>query len=119
MPQYNSAFTGPQIDEAIGDVRTNKAGWSGKADKANVIETTLTSAGWSNNSQTISVPGVKATGIDQLVQIIPAKEYEDLYVDCGVYCAASSADSLQFQCDSVPESDITVHIILTDLNEVN
>ncbi len=27
---YNSAYTGPQIDEAIGDVRTNKEEWSKK-----------------------------------------------------------------------------------------
>ena len=29
---YNSQFTGAQIDEAIGDVRGNKAAWSGKQD---------------------------------------------------------------------------------------
>nr|DAW64789.1 MAG TPA: hypothetical protein [Caudoviricetes sp.] len=27
---YNSAYTGPQIDEAIGDVRNNKEEWSKK-----------------------------------------------------------------------------------------
>ncbi len=30
---YNSAYTGAQIDEAIKDVRDNKASWSGKQDK--------------------------------------------------------------------------------------
>lgn len=29
---YNSQYTGAQIDEAIGDVRENKAAWSGKQD---------------------------------------------------------------------------------------
>lgn len=29
---YNSQYTGAQIDEAIGDVRENKAKWSGKQD---------------------------------------------------------------------------------------
>lgn len=29
---YNSQFTGAQIDEAIADVRSNKAAWSGKQD---------------------------------------------------------------------------------------
>lgn len=29
---YNSQFTGAQIDEAVGDVRENKAEWSGKQD---------------------------------------------------------------------------------------
>lgn len=29
---YNSQFTGAQIDEAIADVRGNKAAWSGKQD---------------------------------------------------------------------------------------
>lgn len=29
---YNSQYTGAQIDEAIGDVRSNKAAWSGKQD---------------------------------------------------------------------------------------
>lgn len=29
---YNSQFTGAQIDEAIGDVRGNKAAWSSKQD---------------------------------------------------------------------------------------
>lgn len=27
---YNSAYTGPQIDQAIGDVRTNKEEWNKK-----------------------------------------------------------------------------------------
>nr|DAH82951.1 MAG TPA: hypothetical protein [Caudoviricetes sp.] len=27
---YNSAYTGPQIDEAIGDVRNNKEQWGEK-----------------------------------------------------------------------------------------
>lgn len=27
---YNSAYTGPQIDQAIGDVRNNKEEWSKK-----------------------------------------------------------------------------------------
>lgn len=29
---YNSQYTGAQIDEAVGDVRGNKAAWSGKQD---------------------------------------------------------------------------------------
>lgn len=29
---YNSQYTGAQIDEAVGDVRSNKTSWSGKQD---------------------------------------------------------------------------------------
>lgn len=99
MPQetnYNSAFTGQQIDSAISSVRTNESSWGAKADKTVVHQVTLAAASWSNGSQTISVDGVKGAGIDQLIQIIPTKTDEEQYVSCGIECTTDAANTLTF-----------------------
>ena len=51
---YNSQYSGAQIDEAIGDVRGNKATWSGKQDA-------LLSS-WAKVGDLIKVKAVDASG---------------------------------------------------------
>ena len=56
---YNSAYTGPQIDSAVGNVLQNSGNWTAKNGTV-----TLTTGGWgasgSRYSQTVSVPIVAA-----------------------------------------------------------
>ena len=70
---------------------------------------TLTASAWSSNTQTVSVAGVKATNT-VLVTPAPAsvKDWDAAYV----ICTAQGANSLTFTCDTVPENDISVNVVI-------
>lgn len=69
----------------------------------------LTAAGWSNNSQTISVDGVTASNN---VLIDSADATYEAYVTAGVRCTAQAANSLTFTCKKVPEEALAVKILI-------
>lgn len=83
---------------------------------ATLSTVTLTVSGWSGeNTQTVSVPGVLADETKQLIQPVAAtssKEEYDLY---GVSCTGQASDSLTFTCLALPESDLTVYVVITEL----
>ena len=68
---------------------------------------TLTVEGWSSNEQTVSVSGVSAINA---VTVSPAPSSFKEYGECGVYCIAQSANSLTFECDTVPENALTINV---------
>ena len=73
------------------------------------IEITLTVAGWSGNSQTVTVSGVTA---NNAVIISPAPSSYLSYGEFGVYCSAQATNSLTFACDSTPDVALTVNIFI-------
>lgn len=75
--------------------------------KALVI--TLTSAGWTNNEQTVTATGVTATNT-VIVSPDPASMTD--YTDAGIYCSAQASNSLTFVCDTVPSNDIDVNVVI-------
>ena len=70
---------------------------------------TLTTSGWSNNTQTVSSSGVTTTN---LVQVSPDPTSLKEYGSCGVYCSAQGTDSLTFTCDTVPTNNLTVNVVV-------
>lgn len=124
---YNSQFTGAQIDEAVGDVRSNKTSWSGKQDA-------LLSAGAAVGDQIkvkavdedgkpteweVAVPGtdylpgsaikiVKITteeqdngGMSQTVYVAdatPAQIYDWVQAGAAVYAIADDSTSVLYSC---------------------
>lgn len=70
---------------------------------------TLTSAGWSSNTQTVTVSGVTTTN-NVLISASPSST-ED-YVAAGILCTAQAANSLTFTCITVPSNDITVNVLI-------
>ena len=70
---------------------------------------TLTVAGWSDNSQTITVEGVTASNN---VCIDASNESYEAYAEAGVRCTAQAANSLTFTCKRVPEEALTVNIVI-------
>lgn len=79
------------------------------APKAEVI--TLSSTKWSNNRQTVAVPGVTSDNL-----VIPAPEpttanYE-AYVGSGIRCVSQATNSLTFVCGSVPSTNVTVNVAI-------
>lgn len=71
--------------------------------------TTLSSASWSNNSQTVSVSGVTA---DNIVFVSPAPASAADYASAGILCTAQAANSLTFTCESTPSNNISVNIVI-------
>lgn len=76
---------------------------------------TLVTSAWSSNSQTITVPGVLADETKQLIQPVPAIASQAAYLSAGVLCTGQAANSLTFTCQTVPEADLTVYIVITDV----
>lgn len=70
---------------------------------------TLTVAGWSNKSQTISVTGVTASNV---VLVSPAPASASDYAAAGIICTAQASDSLTFTCETVPTSAIDLSIVI-------
>lgn len=72
---------------------------------------TLTTSGWSGNSQTVTVSGVVADTNAQLIYVSPAdKASATAWGEAGVFCSGQGANSLTFVCDSVPSANIGVNI---------
>ena len=70
---------------------------------------TLTSAGWSSNTQTVNVTGMTATGV---VMVSPDPTDQSAYTSAGIYCTAQAAGTLTFTCDTVPSGDIDVNVVM-------
>ena len=119
----NGAVTNEKIAEgtlsstrfADGSVLTAKI-----ADGANIgytpqklhstVTVTLAAAGWSSNQQT----GVSATGVTATNTVFVAPDptdYED-YTDAAIRCTGQGAGTLDFECDTEPENDVTVNVVI-------
>ena len=70
---------------------------------------TLTSAGWSSNTQTVNVTGMTATG---LVFVSPVPTDQSAYTSAGIICSAQAAGTLTFTCTSVPSGNISVSVVM-------
>lgn len=85
--------------------------WTSASWAANHTTTTvsLTAAGWSNKTQTVSATGVTASNT---VIVSPAPADIADYADCGVYCSAQASGTLTFGCDTAPSGDIVVNVLI-------
>lgn len=84
-------------------------GQTGNVTTHSTTTCTLTSAGWSSNSQTVSVTGVTASNT---VIVSPSPDDIADYADCGVYCSAQGSGTLTFGCDTAPSGDIVVNVLI-------
>ena len=73
------------------------------------LTVTLTVAGWSDNSQTVTASGVTA---NNAVVVSPAPDSYHSYGEFSVYCSAQAANSLTFVCDSVPDVALAINIFI-------
>lgn len=88
---------------------------SGNGLKPLLRTATLTTSGWSSNSQTVTVSGVVADTSAQLITVSPAnKASATAWGEAGVFCSAQGANSLTFVCDSVPSANISVNISIQE-----
>lgn len=76
---------------------------------------TLTTSGWSSNTQTVTVNGVLADETKQLIQPMPAVASQAAYMSAGIYCSGQAANSLTFTCSETPTEDIALYIVITEV----
>lgn len=72
------------------------------------VEVTLTSSGWTGNSQTITVTGILAT--DWLTPYPKTKIDQDKWATAELFCSAHTTNSVTFTCVTTPTSDIVILI---------
>ena len=76
---------------------------------------TLTTSGWSSNTQTVTVSGVSASETAQLITPTPAIASQSAYYEAGIMCTGQAANSLTFTCQTVPTSNLTVYVVIQPL----
>ena len=75
----------------------------------------LTSSAWSSNSQTVTVSGVTADELDQLITPTPAIASQSAYYEARIMCTNQGTNSLTFTCQTVPTSNLTVYVVIQPL----
>lgn len=80
------------------------------------VAITLTTSGWSSNTQTVTVSGVVASETAQLITPTPAIASQSAYYEAGIMCTGQAANSLTFTCQTVPTSNLTVYVVIQPLN---
>lgn len=103
----DGGYTG--TEEEFEEVLANAGG------KPMVHGVTLLASAWSGNSQTVSVSGILADETKQLIQPMPALASQAAYLAAGVLCTGQAADSLTFTCQTVPTGNLTVYVVITDV----
>ena len=102
-----SPLTSDNVQDAIGEVYTKTA--------PTHQTITLSSSAWSSNSQTVTVSGVTADELDQLITPTPAIASQSAYYEAGIMCTNQGTNSLTFTCQTVPTSNLTVYVVIQPL----
>ena len=101
-----------------GATTSNKVVVQGDLDeiKATYVTVTLTTSGWSSNTQTVTVSGVVASETAQLITPTPAIASQSAYYEAGIMCTNQGTNSLTFTCQTVPTSNLTVYVVIQPLS---
>lgn len=75
---------------------------------------TLSASGWNSSTkqQTVACSGVVADETKQLIVASPASSSLTYYRNAWCRCVAQAANSLTFQCDTVPTQNLTVYVAI-------
>lgn len=100
MPYISKIQT---LDGTVYDLRSSGG-------KPYAFSVTLTAAGWSNNTQTVSNAAFLASGY--IYQVAPRAQDFDAYVAARIYAADVATDgSMVFSCGETPNQSITVNVV--------
>lgn len=83
--------------------------WSAPSGGSTSTTVSLTTAWWSNKTQTVNVTGVTASN-DVIVSPAPANIQD--YANAWIYASAQWSGTLTFTCEEVPTSAITVNVLI-------
>ena len=84
-------------------------GGGGGGTEIALTSVTLTVAGWSSNTQTVSADGVTE---DATVIVSPDTTSFYEYAAAAVYCSAQGDGTLTFTCGIVPTTELTVNVMV-------
>lgn len=87
----------------------------GAAPPAKLTMVTLMADGWTDNSQTVAVPGVLADETKQAITPSPSPESWEAAGKAMVWCSAQGADSLTFVCKSVPVENLSYCVVIQEV----
>lgn len=76
---------------------------------------TLPLSAWSNNTQTVTVPGVLADESKQLIQPMPTIADQAVYSAAGISCTGQAANKLTFKVQTVPTEDVQVYVVIQEV----
>lgn len=105
-----TGLTSENVQDAIEEVQANVDAY--KPDRKTI---TLTTSGWSSNTQTVTVSGVSASETAQLITPTPAIASQSAYYEAGIMCTGQAANSLTFTCQTVPTINLTVYVVIQPL----
>lgn len=106
-PDSSGAVTIQATNIQASSGKTVQAELDGKQKAIKAVSITLKAAGWSNNTQTVSVADIAA---DSIVVVAPAPASRKAYIEADVYCSAQGAGTLTFTCEDVPSVNLNVNI---------
>ena len=90
-----------------------RTAWNGKSGKADSFTVTLTAAGWSADTQTVSDSRFIASGYAYTV--CPAGDSFKDYAEAMIYADnVTTAGRMSFHCDVTPTKNLTVNILRTE-----
>lgn len=110
MKQVNDAQSAVnQINDAFTDlVSVNDVAQFG----ALYTQITLPQSGWSSLSQTVTVNGIQATEMAQMITVVPSYASQQEFYTAEVIATAQAENSLTFTCAQTPASDLTVYVVV-------
>ena len=73
---------------------------------------TLLSGGWVNNQQTVAVEGVLAGDDKQAIVTVADPDDLEVYLDCNIKLSGNGEETLIFDCDDVPGSNVRVNVLI-------
>ena len=76
---------------------------------------TLPLSAWSNNTQTVTVPGVLADESKQVIQPMPTIADQAVYSAAGISCTGQAANKLTFKAQTVPTEDVQVYVVIQEV----
>lgn len=87
------------------------------AAKAQIVQNiTLVATDWNDNAQTITVEGVLADEMTQIITPTPALVSQAAYYKAGIKATGQAENSLTFTCNTVPSEDLIVRVILQEVS---
>lgn len=114
--QSDSIPDGVTVDSVISDTSANPVQNKVISAALKLLESkhaaetaTLTAAGWSNKTQTVTVEGVTASNT---ILVAPASDSQEVWGKAGIFCTAQAAGSLTFTCKNAPSAAVTANIVI-------
>ena len=89
------------------------------APKPKFVSVILPASGWDSSAKTqaVTVTGVSATETAQMITPTPALASQTAYYEAGILCTGQTANSLTFTCKTVPTGDLTVYVVIQEVDQ--